>query len=207
MSNEHNDKVFDIPTSHRDLLTWFCHSICVMAMNLLHRTRFSNSCIKNRLRWRSDTFMMYLRNTFYTADQHTKVIILGLNPPPRGMPGLLNRMNCCSMPTQPNMLQRSSLHTPQTPHRVSRTDTLKQLHQLCILNTLYCHTCLGYHNLLTTHQFITPHAVISHTRQHFTSRLLRYNRSYAFCPCTYPDPDIRGSNSRPPHWSRNLLDG
>jgi hypothetical protein len=53
-------------------------------MNLLHRARFSDSYIKNCLRWGSDTFLMYLRNTFYTADQHTKAITLGLDPPTRG---------------------------------------------------------------------------------------------------------------------------
>jgi hypothetical protein len=28
---------------------------------------------------------MYLRNTFYTADQHTKAITLGLDPPNRSI--------------------------------------------------------------------------------------------------------------------------
>jgi hypothetical protein len=78
-------KVFDIPTGHTDLLAWSCHSICVTAANLLHRARFSDSYIKNRLLWRSDTFLMYLRNTFYTADQHTKAITLGLDPPDRSI--------------------------------------------------------------------------------------------------------------------------
>ena len=74
-------KVFDIPTGHKDLLAWSCHLIRITAANLLHRARFSDSYIKNRLRWRSDTFLMYLRNTFYTADQHTQAITLGLDPP------------------------------------------------------------------------------------------------------------------------------
>ena len=76
-------KVFDIPAGHKDLLAWSCHSIRVTAANLLHRARFSDAYIKNRLRWRSDTFLMYLRNTFYSADQHTKAITLGLDPPTR----------------------------------------------------------------------------------------------------------------------------
>jgi hypothetical protein len=70
---------------HKDLLAWSCHSIHVTAANLLHRARFSDSYIKNRLRWRSDTFLMYLHNTFYTADQHTKAITLGLDPPDRNV--------------------------------------------------------------------------------------------------------------------------
>jgi len=76
-------KVFNIPARHKDLLAWSCHSIRVTAANLIHRARFSDSFIKNRLRWRSDTFLMYLRNTFYTADQHTTAITLGLDPPSR----------------------------------------------------------------------------------------------------------------------------
>jgi hypothetical protein len=78
-------KVFDIPVGHKDLLAWSCHSIRVTAANLLHRARFSDSYIKNRLRWRSDTFLMYLRNTFYTADQRTKAITLSLDPPDRNV--------------------------------------------------------------------------------------------------------------------------
>ncbi len=62
------------------------------AANLLHRARFSDAYIKNRLRWQSDTFLMYLRNTFYTAGQHTKAITLGLDPPTRG----------CARPLEPH---------------------------------------------------------------------------------------------------------
>jgi hypothetical protein len=74
-------KVFDIPAEHKDLLAWSCHSIRLTDANLLHRAWFSDSYIKNRLRWRSNTFLMYLCNTFYTADQHTKAITFGLDPP------------------------------------------------------------------------------------------------------------------------------
>jgi hypothetical protein len=52
-------KVFEIPTGHKDLLTWSCHSIRVTAANLLHCARFSNSYIKNRLQWQSNTFLIY----------------------------------------------------------------------------------------------------------------------------------------------------
>ena len=74
-------KVFNIPTDHQDLLAWSCHSIRVTATNLLHCAKFSDSYIKNRICWHSDTFLMYLRNTFYTADQHTNAVTLGLDPP------------------------------------------------------------------------------------------------------------------------------
>jgi hypothetical protein len=82
-------KVFDIPMGQRDLLMWSCHLIYVTAANLLYRAQFSDSYIKNHLRWRSDTFLVYVRNTFYMADQHTKAITLGVNPPTRGLAWLL----------------------------------------------------------------------------------------------------------------------
>ena len=82
-------KVFDIPTGHKDLLAWSCHSIRITAANLLHRARFSDSYIKNRLQWHSDTFLMYRHNTFYTADQHTKAIMLGFNPSSQDLAGPL----------------------------------------------------------------------------------------------------------------------
>jgi hypothetical protein len=76
-------KVFDITRRHKDLLAWSCHSIRVTAANLLHWACFSDSYIKNHLHWKSDMFLMYLRNTFYTANQHTKAITLELDPPTR----------------------------------------------------------------------------------------------------------------------------
>ena len=74
-------KVFYILSRSKDLLAWSCHSICITAMNLLRQAQFSNSYIKNRLCQRSDTFLMYLHNTFYMANRHTKAITLGLDPP------------------------------------------------------------------------------------------------------------------------------
>ena len=63
------------------LARWGTHSLRVTAANLLHRAQFSASFIKNRLRWRSDTFQMYLRNTFYVADAHSKALDLCIQPP------------------------------------------------------------------------------------------------------------------------------
>ena len=74
-------KVFNIPSESRSLLKWSTHSIRVTAANLLHRARFSDSYIKNRLRWKSDSFLMYLRNTFYTAKDHSLALDLDLAPP------------------------------------------------------------------------------------------------------------------------------
>jgi hypothetical protein len=78
-------KVFDILAGHKDLLAWSSYSIRITAANLLHRARFLDSYILNCLHWRSDTFLMYLQNTFHTADQYMKAITLGLDPPPRGL--------------------------------------------------------------------------------------------------------------------------
>ena len=49
--------------------------IRLTAANLLHRQKFLDSYIQNRLRWENDAFRVYSRNTFYTADQHTLYIL------------------------------------------------------------------------------------------------------------------------------------
>jgi len=74
-------RVYKHPSDSPQLKLWSPHSIRVTAANLLHRARYSDSFIKNRLRWKSDTFLMYLRNTFYMADQHSKALALDLPTP------------------------------------------------------------------------------------------------------------------------------
>jgi hypothetical protein len=73
-------KVYNLRPGSAEPTKWSTHSIRVTACNLLHRAKFSDSYIKNRLRWRSDSFLMYLRNTFYTADDHAKALDLELSP-------------------------------------------------------------------------------------------------------------------------------
>jgi hypothetical protein len=73
--------VYSLPSDSPQLKLWGPHSIRVTAANLLHRARYSDSFIKNRLRWKSDSFLMYLRNTFYTADQHSKALDIDIAPP------------------------------------------------------------------------------------------------------------------------------
>jgi hypothetical protein len=73
--------VYNLPSDSPQLKLWGPHSIRVTAANLLHRARYSDSFIKNRLRWKSDSFLMYLRNTFYTADQHSKALDIDIAPP------------------------------------------------------------------------------------------------------------------------------
>ena len=72
--------VFHLKRDDPNLSLWSSHSLRVTACNLLHRAKFSDSYIKNRLRWKSDSFLMYLRNTFYTADEHAKALDLGIHP-------------------------------------------------------------------------------------------------------------------------------
>lgn len=50
---------------------WTTHSLRVTAANELHRRNFSGEFIKKRLRWRSDAFLGYLRNTIHVARTHT----------------------------------------------------------------------------------------------------------------------------------------
>jgi hypothetical protein len=71
---------FGLNPDGAEVKKWSTHSICVTAANLLHRAKFSDSYIKNRLRWRSDAFLVYLRNTFYTASDHSKALDLDLTP-------------------------------------------------------------------------------------------------------------------------------
>ena len=74
-------KVLGIPQGDPELDRWSTHSIRVTAANLLHRQKFSDSYIQNRLRWKKDAFKLYLRNTFYTADQYTLYISESNLPP------------------------------------------------------------------------------------------------------------------------------
>ena len=70
-------------SDEKEILKWSTHSIRVTAANLLHREKFSDSFIQNRLRWKSQSFLMYLRNTIYSASAHTKSLALSnSNLPP-----------------------------------------------------------------------------------------------------------------------------
>jgi len=67
---------FQLNPKDKSLMRWTCHSIRITAANLLHRAGMSDSYIQTRLRWKSNTFLMYLRNTFYSADKHTAALKL-----------------------------------------------------------------------------------------------------------------------------------
>ena len=57
-----------------DINRYSAHSMRVTAAVLLHQADKPASYIKIRLRWASDTFMMYLRNTVVQAKQHVAAI-------------------------------------------------------------------------------------------------------------------------------------
>lgn len=59
-------------TDPEKLALWSCHSCRVTPCNELHRLGYSDIFIKHRLRWNSDAFMGYLRDTIHAARQHTQ---------------------------------------------------------------------------------------------------------------------------------------
>ncbi len=74
---------FNLRPNDPALARWTSHSIRVTAANILHRAGMSDSYIQTRLRWKSNTFLMYLRNTFYSADQHTTALDISNRNLPR----------------------------------------------------------------------------------------------------------------------------
>ena len=65
--------VYDIKCK-KELSAFTSHSIRVGACVLLHAQNISAEDIKFRLRWRSDTFRMYLRNILQLAERHKDAI-------------------------------------------------------------------------------------------------------------------------------------
>ena len=63
-------------TDTEDLSRWTTHSLRVTASNELHRLGFHSHFIMHRLRWKSETFMRYLRHTIHVARQHTEAMNL-----------------------------------------------------------------------------------------------------------------------------------
>ncbi len=61
-----------------ELKLWSTHSIRVTAANLLYRQQLSDQYIMTRLRWKSPAFLVYLRNTIYSADSHSAALSVKL---------------------------------------------------------------------------------------------------------------------------------
>ena len=74
--------VLNISLKDEYINRWSTHSVRVTAANLLHRERFADSFIQKRLRWKSTSFLDYLRNTFYAAEQHAGLKLSDSNLPP-----------------------------------------------------------------------------------------------------------------------------
>ena len=77
--------LLNIKQNNSSLKLWSTHSIRVTAANLLHRANLLDSYIQTRLRWKISSFLMYLRNTIYGADAHTRAsnVNLGAKEQPR----------------------------------------------------------------------------------------------------------------------------
>ena len=61
-------------TNRTELMRWSAHSLRVGACVLLHAFGYSTTQIKWLLRWRSDAFMVYLRNISMLADAHHQTL-------------------------------------------------------------------------------------------------------------------------------------
>ena len=61
-------------SNKEDLNKFTSHSIRVMACVILHSQNLSTEDIKFRLRWRSDSFRMYLRNIVEIAERHKNAV-------------------------------------------------------------------------------------------------------------------------------------
>jgi len=59
----------------KELALFSSHSIRVGACVFLHMQGKDALFIKHRLRWESDTYMVYLRNMSLLADQHTALTL------------------------------------------------------------------------------------------------------------------------------------
>ena len=77
------------------LKRWSSHSIRVTACNLLHRQGLSDTYIQTRLRWRSNAFLDYLRNTLYAADTHKEALRINT----KNLPNLTTSWEVITLPS------------------------------------------------------------------------------------------------------------
>lgn len=105
--------VFKLKKDDKALTRWTSHSIRVTACNLLHRQGYSDTYIQTRLRWRSNAFLDYLRNTLYTAASHTKA----LHIPKNNLPDLTTNYTTVNHPTGGTVFTNSPSGSPIPRHR------------------------------------------------------------------------------------------
>ena len=112
-------QVYKLKDNDPSLLRWSTHSIRVTACNLLHRQGFSDTYIQHRLRWASDAFRDYLRNTLYSAAQHTKA----LHIPDNNLPRVTTSYTKITMPSGDICLTNST----SAPQAISRRRGLEEI--------------------------------------------------------------------------------
>ena len=115
--------VFHLKPSDKILHRWTSHSIRVTACNLLHRQGMSDTYIQSRLRWTSNAFLGYLRNTLYTAAAHTKA----LHIPANNLPTLTNEYKRITLPSGEVVTINSPAGAPLVRNR-TREEIEKVLH-------------------------------------------------------------------------------
>ena len=69
----------NLKQGHPELQLWSTHSIRVTAANLLYRKQLSDNYITTRLPWIRNAFLVYLRNTVHSADEHSKAASIKLS--------------------------------------------------------------------------------------------------------------------------------
>ena len=113
--------VFHLKPRDKILNRWTSHSIRVTACNLLHRQGMSDTYIQSRLRWTSNAFLGYLRNTLYTAAAHTKA----LHIPSNNLPTLTTEYKQTRLPSGEVVTINSQSGTP-----IARRRTQEELEQV-----------------------------------------------------------------------------
>ena len=107
--------VFHLKPKDELLTRYTTHSIRVTACNLLHRQGMSDTYIQSRLRWTSDAFLGYLRNTLYTAAAHTKA----LHIPASNLPILTDKYKKITLPSGEVVKINSPTGTPLVRNRTN----------------------------------------------------------------------------------------
>ena len=113
--------VFKLKSTDKILNRWTSHSIRVTACNLLHCQGMSDTYIQSRLRWTSNAFLGYLRNTLYTAATHTKA----LHIPDKNLPELTTEYKPVRLPSGDVVFTNATSST-----RIQRNRAKEELEQV-----------------------------------------------------------------------------
>ncbi|KAL7544775.1 hypothetical protein ACHAWF_013580 [Thalassiosira exigua] len=116
--------VYGLKPTSKNLDLWSAHSIRVTACNLLHRQGMSDTYIQTRLRWRSNAFLDYLRNTIYTASAHTKALTI----PDTNLPRLTGNYTRTTLPSGETTVTNTPTGRNILPRYRSREELEDVLH-------------------------------------------------------------------------------